>query len=230
MGRERELAELVAACESAADTDTHLFLIHGEPGIRKTRLADETTSRAKAQGMQILWGRCWEGGGAPAYWPWMQVIRGFLAALDPERRSLALEPEIAPDIIQQVAQIVPEMRPTRSNFRAALAENLEPGESQFRLFDSVASLLKLGARLRPMLIVLDDLHDADEASHALLRFMARELKGTAIILIATYRDAEVRRSPGLSKLVGALSREARPIPMSGLSETEVKRFVQLGSG
>src|SRR5216683_6421864 len=109
VGRERELSELVSACESGVDSDAHLFLIHGEPGIGKTRLADELALRAKARGIQVLWGRCWEGGGAPAYWPWIQVIRGVLGALDSERRKLFVESEIAADIIQQVAQIVPEM-------------------------------------------------------------------------------------------------------------------------
>ncbi len=230
VGRERELAELVSACESGTDSDTHLFLIHGEPGIGKTRLADELASRAKARGMQILWGRCWEGGGAPAYWPWIQVIRSFLGALDPERRKLALESEIAADVIQQVAQIVPEMRPAQSSLRPSVTEKLDPNEARFRLFDAVVNFLKIGARSHPMLIVLDDLHDADEASLAMLRFVARDLKGAAIMIIATYRDAEVGRSQNLSKLVGEISREARAIPMRGLSESEVRRFVQVGAG
>jgi predicted ATPase len=117
VGRERELAELEAACEAGADSDTHLFLIHGEPGIGKTRLADELASRAKASGVQVLWGRCWEGGGAPAYWPWIQVIRTFLGALDPERRKLVLESEIAADTIHSVAQIVPDLRHAQSHLR-----------------------------------------------------------------------------------------------------------------
>jgi predicted ATPase len=103
VGRERELAELVSACEVGAQSDAHLFLIHGEPGIGKTRLAEELAVRAKALGLQVLWGRCWEGDGAPAYWPWIQVIRGFLGALDPQRRSnLAVESEIASDVIHEL--------------------------------------------------------------------------------------------------------------------------------
>ncbi len=230
VGRERELAELVTACESGADSDTHLFLIHGEPGIGKTRLADELASHAKARGRQVLWGRCWEGGGAPAYWPWIQVIRTHLGALDSEGRKLALESEIASDIIHEVAQIVPELRHTQSIRRPLANDNPDPNEARFRLFDAVTSFMKTGARSRPMLIVLDDLHDADEASLAMLRFVARELKGAAIMLVATYRDSEVQRSPTLSKLIGELSREARAIPMRGLSETEVERFVQAAAG
>jgi len=230
VGRERELAELVSACESGADSDTHLFLIYGEPGIGKTRLADELASRAKSRGMNVLWGRCWEGGGAPAYWPWIQVIRSYLAALDPERRKFVLESELAYDTIHEVAQIIPDLRRAQSSPRPRATENLDPTEARFRLFDAVTSFLKIGARVRPLLILLDDLHDADEASLALLRFMARELKGAPIIVVATYRDREIRQSPELGKLIGEMSREGHPIPMSNLSRSEVMKFVQVIAG
>jgi predicted ATPase len=230
VGRERELAELVSACASPADTDANLFLISGEPGIGKTRLASELASRAKARGMIVLWGRCWEGDGAPAYWPWIQVIRSYLDALDPEQRKLILEAEVAADTIHEVAQIVPDLRHAQPGRRPAAADNPDPSEARFHLFDAVTSFLKIGARSRPMLIVLDDIHDADKASLALLRVMVRELKGAGIIVLATYRDLEMRQSPELSKLVGELSRDAHSIPLSSLSRSEVARFVQLTAG
>jgi tetratricopeptide (TPR) repeat protein len=221
----------VSACEAGADSDIHLFLISGEPGIGKTRLADELAGRVKARGIQVLWGRCWEGDGAPAYWPWIQVIRSFLRTLDPERRAnLAVESEIASDMIRAVAQIVPDLRPALTTFDPSVTEKLDPGEARFRLFDAVTNFLKMGARSHPMLIVLDDLHDADETSLALLRFMARELKGTPIMIVATYRDQETRRSPSLSKLIGGLSREARSIPLGGLRESEVSKLVEFRAG
>ena len=231
VGREREVAELVSACDSGANSDAHLFLIYGEPGIGKTRLADELASRAKARGLQVLWGRCWEGDGAPSYWPWIQAIRTLLGALEPERRrNLAQESEISSDIIQQVAQIIPDLRPVQSEQRRSVAEKLDSNEARFRLFDAVTNFLKLGARARPMLIVLDDLHDADEASLALLRFMARELKGAPILLVATYRDLELRGSPTLRKMIAGLAREAREIPLGGLSQSDVTKLVELRTG
>ena len=160
------------------------------------------------------------------------MIRSFLDALDPQRRSnLATKSEVvASDIIQEIAQIIPDLRLTQSTLRPAATEKLESSEARFRIFDAVTNFLKIGARSLPMLIVLDDLHDADDASLALLRFMARELKSTPIMIVATYREAEVRRSPSLSKLIGKLSRDAPSIPVSGLTESEVAKLVELKAG
>jgi tetratricopeptide (TPR) repeat protein len=230
VGRERELVELVSACKRAAEGDAQLFLIHGEPGIGKTRVADELASRARAQGMRVLWGRCREGEGAPAYWPWIQIVREFLGALDDRQRSSVLESEVASDVIHQVGQIVPELRTILPASRPSSSERLEPAEARFRLFDAVTNFLKFGARSKPLLIVLDDLHDADEASLAMLRFVARELKGAPIIIIATHRDVEVARSEKLSAIVGDLARDAHPIPLRGLGESEVRRFVEAAVG
>ena len=129
-----------------------------------------------------------------------------------------------------MAQIVPDLRLRHSPLRSLATANLDPQEARFRLFDAVTNFLKMGGCSLPMLIVFDDLHDADEASLALLRFMARELKGTAILIVATYRDVEVRRSPRLSKLIGDLGREARSIPIVGLRESQVTKLVEFSAG
>src|SRR5262249_56658431 len=76
VGRERELAELRAGLEDTLAGHGRLFLISGEPGIGKTRLAEQLSSQASEQGVRVLWGRCWEGEGAPAYWPIVQILRG----------------------------------------------------------------------------------------------------------------------------------------------------------
>jgi DNA-binding SARP family transcriptional activator len=81
IGRDEELAALEAGLEDALAGRGRLFVIVGPPGAGKTRLADELASRAKGRGANILWGRGWHGGGAPAYWPWRQAIRDASATL-----------------------------------------------------------------------------------------------------------------------------------------------------
>lgn len=79
VGREGELAVLEAGLEDALAGRGRLFVVVGPPGAGKTHLADEMASRAKARGASILWGRGWDAGGAPAYWPWRQAMRGLPA-------------------------------------------------------------------------------------------------------------------------------------------------------
>ncbi len=75
VGRDDELALLEAGIDDALAGRGRLFVVVGDAGAGKTRLADEVASRAKQRGSRILWGRGWDGGGAPAYWPWRQAMR-----------------------------------------------------------------------------------------------------------------------------------------------------------
>jgi predicted ATPase len=77
VGRAEELRELDAGLDAATRGSGRLFAITGEPGIGKTRLADEATLRAKEKGFTVHWARCWEVGGAPAFWPWIQIFRSL---------------------------------------------------------------------------------------------------------------------------------------------------------
>ena len=79
VGRERELGELRAGLDDALAGRGRLFLLVGEPGIGKSRLAEELIAQARARGARVLVGRCWEAGGAPAYWPWVQALRAYVA-------------------------------------------------------------------------------------------------------------------------------------------------------
>jgi eukaryotic-like serine/threonine-protein kinase len=78
VGRETELAALTADLQAAVAGRGGVVLLAGEPGIGKTRLAEELAAQATARGALVLWGCCWEGEGAPAFWPWVQVVRAYL--------------------------------------------------------------------------------------------------------------------------------------------------------
>jgi DNA-binding SARP family transcriptional activator len=83
-GRDGELALLQAGLEDALAGRGRLFVVVGDAGAGKSRLADELASVAKQRGIQIFWGRAWAGGGAPAYWPWTQALKDALPAPGPD--------------------------------------------------------------------------------------------------------------------------------------------------
>src|SRR5713101_1101292 len=76
LGRKQELEIMLAAAERAAGGHGNLLLVGGEPGIGKTSLLERFGRTVL--GMEILWGRCWEGGGAPAFWPWLEIVRQYV--------------------------------------------------------------------------------------------------------------------------------------------------------
>ena len=108
VGRERELAELLEGLDDALAGHGRLFLLRGEPGIGKSRLADEVVVRARSRGAQVLVGRSWEAGGAPAYWPWVQALRAYIESATAEvlRSDLGGHGDY-------LAQLLPELRELR---------------------------------------------------------------------------------------------------------------------
>src|SRR6185436_10970005 len=82
-----------------------LVLLSGEAGIGKTRLADAFAVEARERGARVAWGRCWEAGGAPVYWPWLQAVRSLLRDIEP----VDLRRLVGPDG-SHLAQVLPEVR------------------------------------------------------------------------------------------------------------------------
>src|SRR4051794_20911461 len=78
VGRTHETMELDAALIEAAGGRGGFVLITGESGSGKTRLTEETVRLAERRGFAVLAGRAWDGGGAPAFWPWVQILRQAL--------------------------------------------------------------------------------------------------------------------------------------------------------
>lgn len=220
VGRERELRELLDGLGDAFAGHGRLFLLVGEPGIGKSWLADEVLAHARARGARVLVGRCWEAGGAPAYWPWVQSLRACLRSTAPE----TLREQLG-DGGPVLALLLPELRELFADLPEAPAPESEG--ARFRLFEAASSFLRAVASARPVVLVLDDLHAADEPSLLLLRFLARDMGGSRMLVLGAYRDVDPALREPLSTAVAELLREpvTRRIELAGLVEPEVAEYV-----
>jgi class 3 adenylate cyclase len=225
VGREHEMDLLRAGLESTLSGRGRLILLVGEPGIGKTRTAEELVTYARLRRAQVLWGRCYEGEGAPVYWPWVQLIRLYVH----EREPAALLSEMGSGA-GAIAQMVSEVRERLPG--VTLPPPLDAEQARFRLFDGVSTFLKNAAKSQPLVLVLDDLHWADKPSLLLLQFLARELRATRLLVVATYRDVELGRQHPLTQTLGDLSREqlAERVVLRGLTARDVTRFIEMTAG
>ena len=217
VGRDDQLAALEGVLAGARGGRGRVVLVAGEPGIGKTRLAEEAARRAAAAGMGVAWGRCHEGDGAPALWPWAQVVRQLAAELAPGQLAAMLGPSAA-----RLGQLLPELAGPDGPAPVA-----DLGAARFQLNQAVAGLLRRLAEARPLLVVVDDLHWADVPSLSLLAFLAAELKDTRLVVVGTYRDVEVVAGRPLAETLGALAREpvVERIPLGGLDRVGVAALI-----
>jgi tetratricopeptide (TPR) repeat protein len=224
VGRDRELTLLTAGLDDALTGRGRLFLVSGEPGIGKSRLADELATRARERGARVLWGRCWEAGGAPAYWPWVQSLRSYIRDLDSETLRSQLGRRAA-----AFAQLVPDVGDVSVPSRSVAAD---PETARFELFEAVVTFLRKGGDDRPLVLVLDDLHAADTPSLLLLQFLAAELTDARILVVGAYRDVDPTLHEPLSSTLAELARlpVAQTLGLSGLERPEVATFIGASTG
>jgi DNA-binding SARP family transcriptional activator len=222
VGRQRELRELVGGLDDAFAGRGRLFLLAGEPGIGKSRLAEELIAEARARGARVLIGRCWEAGGAPAYWPWVQSLRAYVRQTDLTELRSQLAAGAA-----DLAQIIPELRQRFADLPDL--SSLESEGARFRLFDATAEFLRKASEHRPMMLLLDDLHAADAPSLLLLQFIVRELGSIRMLVVGAYRDLDPIPGQPLTEMLAEVGREpvTRRVSLGGLSEREVAEYVEL---
>jgi len=191
VGREAELAVLNDCLIAALEGRPQLVVCQGEPGIGKTRLADELVASATAMRALCVWGLAADSSGAPPYWPWWQVLRALANTVDlaaiARRRRLNIELSgVAPDVFG------PD---------DAAQESRGSPEDRFRQFDAVARLLREVCRQTPLVIVLDDVHWADKPTLLLLQHVARSLTDERLLLVANTRVSDQQHGEVLARLV-----------------------------
>jgi DNA-binding SARP family transcriptional activator len=217
-GRRRELDLLAGALAEASQRRRRVVLLAGEPGIGKTRLAEELAERAIAAASDVVWGRCHEGSGAPAFWPWVEVTRGIAARKTPEQLRRALGPGAA-----DLAQIAPELNELLPGIEPRPL--LDPEAARFRLDDSLDRFLVRVASSRPLVLVLDDLQWGDEPSLEALRFVATRPDDARLLVVGTYRTTELDGpfAGTLAALAG--ERSVSRLELTGLAESELAELL-----
>ncbi len=188
-----------------------LIVVTGEPGIGKTRLAEEFAAEAAAGGAAVHWGRCWEGDGAPAFWPWIQIARDHARSTDDTSVRTAMERALG-DLEGRIHETV-------------TPPALDPAPARFRLFDTITTLLVTAATARPLVLVLEDLHWADMPSLVLLQFLVRHARTAPVLVVATYRDVEIGKTHPLSTILGELASRGERMPLAGLGANDVEAYV-----
>jgi class 3 adenylate cyclase len=220
VGREKELERLRNAFDEAFAGRGGLVMLVGEPGIGKTRTAQELETYARMRGAQVLWGRSHEASGAPAFWPWVQAGRAWGATNDVN----ALTPFLASGG-SELVRLFPELRnvPGFSEPPALM----DGAAAQFRLFDAYASFVRTISDAKPAVITLDDLHWADKPTLQLFQHLARELARMRVLVVCTYRDTDLVRTHPLSEALAELNREPgfERVVLRGLDKDEVRAYI-----
>ncbi|MEU6073334.1 AAA family ATPase [Micromonospora sp. NPDC047074] len=225
IGREHPAALLRAEIDRVTASHGGLVLVAGEPGIGKTTLVTAAAGEARRRGALVLGAACWDSDSAPGYWPWVQVLRGLRRS--PDDWALvreAAEPGLAALLGEAAGGTggAPTGQPTGDD---------RADQEEFALHDAVTATLVAVSQRRPVVVVLDDLHWADPASMRLLRFAAQHTWFERLLLIGTYRDAEVE-SPDhpLRRLLMPLVAKATTLTLSGLSRDEVAALMTRTTG
>ena len=199
IGRESALAAASSVLSDALSGSGQFLMISGEAGIGKSAMLAALINQAGPVPL-VLRGFCWEGDGTPPYWPWTQVLRASgLPVAELGEAGWLLQPASGP----------------AESMSAASA-----ADAQFRLFEAVSRSLSSLTAERPVIVVLDDLHWADEPSLRLLGFLARAFTAKAVLLLGAYRDTEA--SSELLKLAGT----AQQLALHGLTPAEVETMAR----
>lgn len=205
VGREDHLAELHARFHDSTQGQTELVLLVGEAGVGKTRLASRFADDVRAHGAAVLYGRA----DAEALLPYQVFVEALNHLLAHAGADFVGE---IPRELSRLGRILPE--PPADTAAADAATE------RYQVFDAVVTILKRAARRWPVVLVLDDLHWADTPTLHLIRHLLRHAEGSRLLVIGTFRDAEVARRHPLTGMLSDLRRERRlhRIALAGFDE------------
>ncbi len=223
VGRDAERAELLAAFDSVRQGRGLLFCVSGEPGIGKTTFVEDVLAQLAAEeSVTIARGRCSERlAGTDAYLPHLEALEGLLRTEGPECAQAMRD--LAPTWYAQVA-VQPD-----SGERAALQREVQSA-SQERMKRELGAFVAAMARLRPLVLFIDDLHWADVSTVDLLSYLAGRFPNTRVLVVVTYRpsDLQLARHPFLQLKPDLQSRGlCRELELAFLTLADIVAYLTL---
>ena len=201
IGRAHEQLTIDAAVTDLLEGSGCALLLEGEPGIGKTRLAEELTRSATSKGVTVVWSRCYDGRGAPSFWTWTQILCGLLDRLDPDEFRGALGSDAS-----DLAQIAPQIKDLFDDLEPPVPRDLE--SARFRICQAVTGVLRRLSAKRPIVVVVDDLHWADESSMDGLDVLMAGAEDHRLMTVATYRSVDPTIGDELTSLLAHVSARA----------------------
>jgi DNA-binding winged helix-turn-helix (wHTH) protein/tetratricopeptide (TPR) repeat protein len=221
VGRDALMAQLRAALGAARTGRGRIALLAGEPGVGKSRAAQELAEIALAQGFDVHVGRCRESVARPPYGPWVQILTALA-----ESRAREEIVEAVGNATAELVRIAPAIADRLP--ATPLSSAASDQDAIYRLLDGVATLLRRLARRKPLVLVLDDLDRADHASLRLLEFVAADVAATPLLIVGTFRTSSLDADHPLAATLVELARQA-PCErhyLEGLMRDDVREFVQ----
>jgi tetratricopeptide (TPR) repeat protein len=220
VGRENECNSVRAAIDRARSGRGSIVMLWDGPGVGKTRLTMEMAEYASGQGFRCSVGHCYERDEPHPYLPFVEIIENTLAraaSLDDYRRRMG-------DTVSELAQIAPSLRRVFPDLPQPL--ELPAAQQRWYLFQSVSETLARTARLNPQLLILEDLHWADESTLALFIYLANRINQLPAVIIGTYRSGYSDTNPALVRTLEELIRMGvRPQKLTGLSRDAVGQML-----
>ena len=225
VGRETERAEARRLLDLAVQGHGGVLLIGGEPGVGKTRLADEVLADGRQRGCLALTGRCYETEGTPPFIPWVEMVEQS-ASIVPR----AAFREALGDAAPQVAKIVPELRRMFPDMPPPIA--LPPEQQRRYLFNGFLDFVNRSTRVTPQVLLIDDLHWADDSTLLLLQHIAQHAADTPLLIVGTYRDVDLDVARPFAKVLEAFTRQrlAHKVALRRLPEAGVGEMLRALSG
>ncbi|MCH7801603.1 MAG: protein kinase, partial [Chloroflexi bacterium] len=220
VGREPELRRLQSTFDDALTGHGAVVMVAGEMGIGKTTLCEQLATYATVRGGQSLTGHCFEEGlSSLPYIPFSEILRAYASTVDTE----TLKQQVGANA-GDIARVVPEIGHELGVGPSAASD---PDEDRYRLMRAVSNFLQNIAASQPLLVVLEDLHDADSSTLEMLNYLAHNVAGSRLMLVGTYRHTEITRSHPLSNVLVQLRRvnEFTSLQLRGLGNSEVHRML-----